>query len=325
MKSVNGNAKLILFSLLMAVCLWFISCKSTDTNVSETENTIQEEVDALAADTEEEQSEEIAAEEVAEEPVEEAPQLTVEEERALKKATLTREQRLFYSIKYTYDYEVIGEDLDYKITVDHDAKTVTLQYEETDSEEDWKNNYLFFPWPLKLDNKVIWTTYGYAKIYKSSQNIPINQFCELLEQYPDYQSVILGWSLGSAMAKITARHYIIRSPKGTKIDQLTTYGDVKCWYNPFFSLKKNCVRIREYVNNNDMITWCIPFCRRDVKCRVGDYLNLGKLKNSEYYHTHYEDCDFTRWGDVSAEEMNNQSKVKESNSAITEEESEVNS
>ena len=63
MKSVNGNAKLILFSLLMAVCLWFISCKSTDTNVSETESTIQEEVDALAADTEEEQSEEIAAEE----------------------------------------------------------------------------------------------------------------------------------------------------------------------------------------------------------------------------------------------------------------------
>ena len=325
MKSVHGNAKSILFSLLMAVFLWFISCKSTDINVSETESTIQEEVDALAADTEEEQVEEIAAEEVSEEPVEEAPQLTVEEERALKKATLTREQRLFYGIKYTYDYEVIGEDLDYKITVDHDAKTVTLQYEETDSDEDWKNNYLFFPWPLKLDNKVIWTTYGYAKIYKSSQNIPINQFCELLEQYPDYQSVILGWSLGSALAKITARHYIIRSPKGTTIDQLTTYGDVKCWYNPFYSLKKHCVRIREYVNSNDMITWCIPFCRRDVKCRVGDKLNLGKLKNSEYYHTHYEDCDFTKWGDVSAEEMNNQSKVKESNSAITEEESEVNS
>ena len=71
MKSVNRNTKLILFSLLMAVCLWFISCKSTDTNVSETESTIQEEVDALAADTEEEQVEEIAAEEVAEEPVEE--------------------------------------------------------------------------------------------------------------------------------------------------------------------------------------------------------------------------------------------------------------
>lgn len=325
MKFVNGNTKLILFSLLMAVCLWFISCKSTDTNVSETESTIQEEVDALAADTEEEQVEEIAAEEVAEEPVEEAPQLTVEEERALKMKTLTREQRLFYGIKYTYDYDVIGADLDYKVTIDHEAKTVTIQFEETDSDEDWKNNYLFFPWPLKLDNKIIWTTYGYAKIYKSAKNVPIDRFSELLERYPDYQSIILGWSLGSAMAKILGRHYIIRSPKGTKIDQFTTYGDVKCWYNPFYSLKKHCVRIREYVNSNDMITWCIPFCRRDVKCRVGDRWNLGKLKNSQYYHTHYEDCDFTKWGDVSAEEMNNQSKVKESNSAITEEESEINS
>ena len=331
MKLAVSRFKLVLFFLITAFSFCLFSCKTTNTNVSEAETPVIEEVDEIDEEAEQEEvleaaeePEEIAETEETEEPAEEPHELTVEEQRALKMLTLSQEQRLFYGIKYTYDYEVIGADLDYKITVDHEKKRVILQYEETDSDEDWHNNYLFFPWPLKLDKKIVWTTYGYAKIYKSSQNIPIDQFCALLEQYPDYQSVILGWSLGSALAKITARHYIIRSPKGTMIDQLTTFGDVKCWYNPFYSVKKHCVRIREYVNANDMITWCIPFCRRDVKCRVGDRFNFGKLKNSEYYHAHYEECDFSKWGDVSAEEVN-QSNVKESNAAITEEEAETNS
>ena len=309
---IRGSKYKQFFFFFAIICLWFISCKSTNTNVSETDNTIQQELDELALEQDEEvgivvevtesevvDSESIIAEEVEELVEEPQPELSVEEQRALKMATLTREQKLFYGIKYTYDYDEVGEDLDYKIMVDHEAKKVIIQFEETDSDQDWHNNYLIFPWPLKLDNKVIWTTYGYAKIYKSAKNIPIDRYCALLEQYPDYQAVILGWSLGSAMAKIIARHYIIRSPKGTQIDDLTTYGDVKCWFNPFYSLKNKCVRIREYVNSNDMITWCMPFCRRDVKCRVGDRFNFSKLKNSEFYHTHYEDCDFSKWGDVS--------------------------
>lgn len=297
-----------LFSVLIIfVSLWFIACKSTDT-AAQTDNTAQEEIQAPEEETEVAALEEIQSiEEAAPEEqdvtiVEEEPrELTVEEQRALKMATLTREQGLFYGIKYTYDYEVVGCDLDYKIMVNDEKKEVIIQFEETDSDEDWHNNYLIFPWPLKLDDKVVWTTYGYAKIYKSSLNIPFNQFYGKVMAHPDYKVVIRGWSLGSAMAKIVARHFVIRTGKEKMIDELTTYGDVKCWYNLFYSVKKNCVRIREYVNSNDMITWCMPFCRRDVKCRVGDRFNLGKLKNSEYYHTHYEECDFSKWGDVSPE------------------------
>lgn len=259
------NRQKIIF-LFFAICLGFCSCQTTNATVNETET-----------------------------PEAVEPPLTPEEEEARKVAAMTRDQKLFYSIKYTYDYSEIGCDLDYKITKDDEAKEIIILFEETDSEEDWRNNFLICPWPLKLDDKVIWTTYGYAKIYKSAEDIPFNEFYRLIEENPDYKIIIRGWSLGSAIAKIIARHLIIRTNGQVMIDEFTTYGDIKCWLNPFYSIEKHCVRIREYVNSNDMTTKCIPFYRRDVKCRVGDKFNLKKALDSEYYHTHYEDCDYSKW------------------------------
>lgn len=232
------------------------------------------------------------------------------------------EQQKFFDIKNTRDYKEIGDYLDFKITVDDEAKEIIVLYEESIDEEDYKNQTLFFPWPLKLDNKTIWTTYGYAKIYKSSRNIPIDILTREWQEHPDYKLIMRGWSLGSVMAKITARHFLMRAPEGTMIDELTTFGDIKCWFNPFYSLKKNCKKIREYTNINDVITWCFLFYRRDVKCRVGGRLNFIKLFDCEYIHTHYEECDFSKWEEHKEDD---QSKVNESNSAITEEESDMNS
>ena len=99
----------------------------------------------------------------------------------------------------------------------------------------------------------------------------------------------------------------------------------KCWLNPFFSLKKDCVKIREYTNINDVITWLFLFYRRDVKNRVGGKLKFKKLFDCEYVHTHYEECDFSKWEELDVHIEADQSNVNESNSAITEEESETNS
>ena len=208
---------------------------------------------------------------------------------------MSAEQKKFYAIKRTRYYDVIGEDLDYKVIVNDQQKEIIIQYEESDSDEDWHNNYLFWPWPLKLDNRVIWTSYGYAKIYKSGKNEPIDQFYQAFMEHPDYKVKIWGWSLGSAMAKITARHFIIRTKGKQEIDELTTFGDVKCWYNPFYSSKKHCKKIREYVTPNDLISWCIPICRRDVKCKVGEKYNPKKAKASEEYHNYYELYDYSAW------------------------------
>jgi len=207
------------------------------------------------------------------------------------------EQEKFYNIKNTRDYTEIGLKLDYKITVDDEAKEIILLYEESIDEEDYKTQMYSFPWPLKLDDKTIWTTYGYAKIYKSSENQPIDEFYRLWLEHPDYKIIFRGWSLGSAMAKITARHFLLRAPEGTLIDELTTFGDIKCWLNPFFSLKENCVKIREYININDFITWLYPFYWRDLRCRVGGKLKLKKLFDCEYVHTHYDELDYSEWED----------------------------
>jgi hypothetical protein len=90
------------------------------------------------------------------------------------------------------------------------------------------------------------------------------------------------------MAKITVRR------AGIIIDELTTYGDVKCWLNPFYKAK-NVERLREYVTPNDGITYCVPFYHRDKRCKVGPRFNLLKLFKSEYYHTHYEEYDYSKW------------------------------
>lgn len=206
---------------------------------------------------------------------------------------MTQEQEKFNYIKTYKDYDVVGKDVDYKVFVDHGPKEVVLQYEESDSSMDWVNNLLFIPCPLKLDDKIVWTTLGYARSYKSTGNKPVDEFCKTIQQYPDYKVVIRGWSFGSAMAKITARHYVIRTLH--MIDELTTFGDVKCWLNPFYSVKKHCNRIREYVCSNDMVTWCVPFYWRDTTCRVGDRFSIRKLFNTSYYHQHYDEYDYTKY------------------------------
>lgn len=279
---------MIIFSLL------FISCKTTR-QLQDVEKVVTDE-ELEITETETEPIEEIVIEE---EP--EVPQLTPEEEEAIRWAGILKdaenmspEQSKFYLLKKTRDYEVVGKDLDYKIMINDDAKEVIIQFEESDSEEDWKNNYLFLPWPLKLDKKIVWTTHGYARVYKSAKNIPFDEFYKQTEEHPDYKVVIRGWSIGSAMAKITARHFVIRSGGKRKIDELTTWGDVKCWYNYFYSVKKHCVKIREYVTPNDIITWCIPVCRRDVKCVVGDKFRFLH-KDRKHYHCYYEEFDYSEY------------------------------
>lgn len=297
MKKISTIKKITILSfLLMFAFIGFNSCSSTKAVKDNSENQLNEApvVEEVAEEVETSDSESNFEEpETAEE---KWARRNAEFEKITENMSLT--QKRFYAYKHYGDtYEEIGRDLDYKIIVDDESKEVIIQFKESDSDEDWDNNYLFFPWPLKLDNKIIWTSFGYARIYKSAQNVPFDRFYREVENHPDYKVVIWGWSIGSALAKIFARHFIIHTGGKRKIDELTTYGDVKCWYNLFYSLKKDCVKIREYVTANDLVTWCIPICRRDVKCKVGPKYKFKESFNSEYYHLHYEEYDYSAWED----------------------------
>ena len=208
---------------------------------------------------------------------------------------MTKYQKIFYDIKNTRDYNKVGDDIDYKVIVDKEAKEVILQFEESTTRKDWKHNLMFIPWILDLEGHKVLTTHGYAKAYESAGCIPIRDFITEYIKHKDYAVVIRGWSFGSAMAKITVRHlyYLTRR----KADKEETYGDVKCWLNPFtFLFAKKWVRERkEFTCINDFVTWCVPFYSRTAKCRVGGKFSLKRILNTEYEHTHYEEFDYSEY------------------------------
>lgn len=205
---------------------------------------------------------------------------------------MTPEQKKFYDIKNATDYKEIGDDIDYKIFIEPETETVVLQFKESDSHQDWINNLLFLPWPLLLDRHLVWTTLGYSLAYSSAKDRPINEFLQLCRVCPGYKRAIRGWSFGSAMAKIAARH--IRY-KDQDLDELTTYGDVKCWLNPFYSSKKVVKTLRNYGCINDGITWCVPFYFRDKRTKVGPAFSFSRLLQTDYYHQHYEEYDYSQY------------------------------
>lgn len=194
------------------------------------------------------------------------------------------EQQKFYNIKTYSNYKKIGNDLDYAVIVTDNS--IILQFQETTSKTDWKNNFSFLPARLKIGDKYIWTTRGYKRAYS---DIPLDEFKRACVELPDYNRVIRGWSFGSAMAKIAAVHF---TQDGTKLDELTTFGDVKCFLNPFIKIK-NCKRIRQYVTSNDFVTWCVPLYHRTDKCKVGEKFSFKKILKTEEFHTHYEKYDYS--------------------------------
>lgn len=206
---------------------------------------------------------------------------------------MTKYQKMFYDIKNEKDYKIIGEDIDYKIILDHENREIILQWRESDSRADWTHNFMFIPWLLKLDENYVITTHGYACAYKSTNSQPLNELIEVTEKYPGYKVIIRGWSFGSAMTKISARHYYIRT--GKKLYGQYTYGDVKCWFNPFLCFRKYAEERFEFVTSNDIVTWQVPFFFRTAKAKVGEKFSFKKIFHPEIYHTSYETYNYAKY------------------------------
>lgn len=207
---------------------------------------------------------------------------------------MTQEQQKFYDIKTFRDYEVVGEDIDFIVLVSHETKEIILQYEESDSDKDWEHSLRFLPWLIKLDNKKVWTTRGYACAYSSAKNTPVDKFCEAALRYPTYKRIVRGWSFGSAMSVLSMIHIYLRIGQ---LDEVTTYGSVACLLNPFAKKKYyKCAKIiRNYCTPNDFVTYQVPFYHHLNKCKVGERFSLFKIFKTEFYHTHYEEYDYSKY------------------------------
>lgn len=218
---------------------------------------------------------------------------------------MTKEQQRFYDVKHYSDYTTVGGNIDFAIIIDDSEKKVILQFEESENfdphkkdffHQDWVENFLFIPWLVKLDNKHIWTTLGYAMGYKSTQDIPINAWFKECLKRPDYMRVIQGYSFGSAMAKLSAIHHKIRT--GEKVAELWTWGDVKCLLNPFKKWQNYAEKCQCYACPNDGVTRCVPFFSRfwNSKRKVGPSFNLFKmLFHTSDYHADYDLYDYSKY------------------------------
>ena len=213
---------------------------------------------------------------------------------------MTKEQQKFHDIMNTSDYDIAGHDVDYKVYVDEQKKQCVLQFKGSDSNLDWLFNLLIIPVPLILDchykKKIVWTTLGYAIAYKSAKNIPVNQFIEMFKK-TGYTRCIRGFSFGSAMAKIAAHHL---ESMGYLVDELTTFGDVKCWLNPWH--KQDATYVHEYVTPNDGVTLFVLLFSRDKKCKVGPKFSLKEFFNSSWYHASYDTYDYSNYENESGYE-----------------------
>ena len=87
----NTETAGILF--LFFICFNFVSCKSTEQTTDASQSKIQDELDGLS--------------------------ISLDQPKKY-----SREQQLFIDIKNTSDFVKIGDELDYKITVDDEAKEV---------------------------------------------------------------------------------------------------------------------------------------------------------------------------------------------------------
>ena len=208
---------------------------------------------------------------------------------------MTKYQKIFKEIVDTKGYKTIGEDIQYKIIVNHEAKEVILQWQESEDWKDWLHNFLFMPARVNLAGHKVWTTLGYSRAYTSTRNIPIYEFILKCDEFDDYKKIIRGYSFGSAMTKIAVRHFYYITKQ--KVDIELTYGDVKCWLNPFTSLlsKLWCADRKEFTYINDFVTWCVPFYFRTAKKKVGDKFSFKKLFSTTYNHTHYEEYDYSKY------------------------------
>ena len=216
-----------------------------------------------------------------------------------------------YPIKYTaVTYSTtwlerklgIHHEVNYEIHYEEDRNVIQLNFQRTVGFSDWVANVGEFsvkyydaiefegePLQLRVHR-------GWGDMYLTIKREIRKQWQLLHEQYPDAETEILGWSLGSGQAILCCQdlnyNFGVRS-------HLFTYGSVR----PFKSIRSNAVRMRKYLDSlckecwnfadiNDIVTYMPPFRGFQMIRRV----NLGtdlrrtvlRLLNPYRFHTGYD-------------------------------------
>ena len=178
-----------------------------------------------------------------------------------------------YTLIYSTASHKIGTDVDYAVKV---TDKVNLIFKGSNSSVDWKTNFRFLP---KKRGKLLLHR-GYLNAWKSAEETILKEVEPLLE---NKELRIIGHSFGGAMSVLASVSFKEYSP------EVVTFGCPKIVY---FGKKEisSCGSFVQYAQYNDLVSYCIPFCRHIAVKRIGEKFNLIKmLKGMEGYHTGYGD------------------------------------
>lgn len=175
--------------------------------------------------------------------------------------------KLFEDCAYNIDYDVIGNDVNYKFIEENDTLNIFFQGSNDIKADkgwiDWLRNFWFFPTrkkPYKGMKDPFYVHSGFLAAWKEVEDLVIGKITELddEEKYKWKHINIIGYSHGAALACIC--HECVWYYRPDLNDNLQTYAFEAPRAFTHIN-KKVCERWKTctiFRNNNDIVTHCPP-------------------------------------------------------------------
>lgn len=198
----------------------------------------------------------------------------------------------------------IDHEMNYEIFYEADRNVIQINFQQTNGYGDWYVNIAEFASKYydSIDFKgrklQLRTHHGWADMYKSIKYKLREEWKNLSEKYPDAETEIIGWSLGSGQAILCAQD--LNYNFGLK-SYLYTYGSVKPFrFTPFNKkltleyLESICKKCYNFADVNDIVTYmpCFYGFTNINTVRTGlESRKITKLLKPGIFHTHYDTPD----------------------------------
>lgn len=194
-----------------------------------------------------------------------------------------------------YEYKGKKFSVEYQVRFDGARNCIQVIMQQTASKSDWRVNFTF---PGKIydkftfDGKLIQLKVhkGWGNMWLVCQYDVRKSVKQLLDEHPDCDIEVFGWSLGSALAQLAAEDIYFKF--GIK-PYLYTYGSVKPFYgkSTYAFVRGCCKAAYNFYDHCDVVGYMVPFpgCKAISHCKVKlEKFCITKLFNPDKFHTQYD-------------------------------------
>ena len=199
-----------------------------------------------------------------------------------------------------YEYNGIKYDATYDVLYDAKRNCIQCHFQGSSGAGDWVTNFLFVAkyYDSFIDQRTgkriqLKVHMGWARMYKAMKHTIRTSVATLLEEHPDAEVEVIGWSLGSAMAQLCVQD--LNYNLGVR-SYLYTYGSVNPFKMCIFAvhktkkyLKSCCKAVYCFSHRSDIVTYVVPWIlgfRKINRVSLGNFSFFG-LFNPMVYHCDY--------------------------------------